>query len=317
MSEKPAPRATLAKVALLAKVSTATASNVLAGKGGASEATAQRIRAAARSIGYRADAKARALSRGPSTTVGVIVTDTTDQLIQERLNLYWGILMESFVAEASRSGLVVAFVQQAQLQALIDSGVDAVVTLGPDPVEISTEMPFGLPVISAALVQRGGVIAYDVPAIADRIANEFAAADCASIGWVRQANDPLVEELTAAVPSAFSALGLTLSVFESLDAATADTAVDGVFGTFENPRELLDQLAETGRGCPEVVRVVSFGEGLFEAMTSPTVTTLDLCADRTGELLATLVRAVIEGSPLHAVDAPFQLVRRESTGDGS
>lgn len=136
------PRATLAKVALLANVSTATVSNVLAGKGGASEETAARIRSIAESIGYRATPKARALSRGAPVSVGVIVTAQADELIAEHGDLYWSVLMDQFVSECSANQVVVSIVDEAQGQVLVDSGVDALVVLGPEKDSaISLELP--------------------------------------------------------------------------------------------------------------------------------------------------------------------------------
>ena len=66
---------TLADVAAAAGVSPATASRVLAGRGGARSETADRVQAAAEALEYRPSGLARSLRVSSSRTIGIIVTD--------------------------------------------------------------------------------------------------------------------------------------------------------------------------------------------------------------------------------------------------
>jgi DNA-binding LacI/PurR family transcriptional regulator len=67
--------ATIADVARRARVSTATVSRVLAGHGRARPETRERVRAAARDLGYRPSGVARSLRQRATRTLGLIVTD--------------------------------------------------------------------------------------------------------------------------------------------------------------------------------------------------------------------------------------------------
>ena len=67
--------ATIKDVAKLAGVGVGTASRVISGKGSFSEAAAARVEAAARQLGFRPSAIARALSLKSSGTIGVFVPD--------------------------------------------------------------------------------------------------------------------------------------------------------------------------------------------------------------------------------------------------
>ena len=67
--------ATIKDVAKLAGVGVGTASRVISGKGSFSEAAAARVEAAARQLGFRPSAIARALSLQSTGTIGVFVPD--------------------------------------------------------------------------------------------------------------------------------------------------------------------------------------------------------------------------------------------------
>src|SRR5690606_34278237 len=69
------PRRTIADVARLAGVSTATAGRVLGGYGYAAEATREQVLKAAHELGYRPNALARSLITGKTRTVGVVTGD--------------------------------------------------------------------------------------------------------------------------------------------------------------------------------------------------------------------------------------------------
>jgi LacI family transcriptional regulator len=68
-------RATIRDVAARARVSTATVSYVLNGKGGVGPETAARVRAAAAELGFRPNATARSLATRRTGLVGVVVGD--------------------------------------------------------------------------------------------------------------------------------------------------------------------------------------------------------------------------------------------------
>jgi LacI family transcriptional regulator len=74
---------TIADVARRAGVSTATVSRVLAGLGRARPETRDRVRAAARDLGYRPSGVARSLKRQSTETLGLIITDIENPYFPE------------------------------------------------------------------------------------------------------------------------------------------------------------------------------------------------------------------------------------------
>jgi LacI family transcriptional regulator len=75
MADRPASKATIAEVAKLAGVSTATAGRVLGGYGYSSEAIRKRVRASAQKLGYRPNLLARGLITGKTKTIGIVAGD--------------------------------------------------------------------------------------------------------------------------------------------------------------------------------------------------------------------------------------------------
>lgn len=69
--------ATIREISDRAKVSIATVSKVLNGKGGVGQATADNVLAIARELNYRPNLTARSLKKGQSQTLGVITEDLT------------------------------------------------------------------------------------------------------------------------------------------------------------------------------------------------------------------------------------------------
>jgi len=94
-------KATIADVAKLAQVSTATAGRVLGGYGYASEESRQEVMKAAQALGYRPNALARSLITGRTRTIGVVAGDIQNPFYASILR---GI---SDVAEAEGLGLLI------------------------------------------------------------------------------------------------------------------------------------------------------------------------------------------------------------------
>ncbi|MEI6621133.1 MAG: LacI family DNA-binding transcriptional regulator [Actinomycetes bacterium] len=326
MTEARAARPTLAKVARLANVSTATASNVLTGKGRVSPETVARVLHAARQVGYRTHTGARALSIGSTTSVGVLVPSSVDVLIRERQSFFWIRLLDAFVTRCSELEVTTTIVNEAQAQSMIDSGIDVLVLLGrhdADTIE-ALQVPFGLPVVSS---QSFGDIDADVPthdaaAIATAVVGEFARLNRSVIAWMPGPFADAVAGWEAALSAAADECGMNViavghdDTFESLESAltTGETAaVDAVFGLFRNPRFLIEALRTSGRRVPDDVAVIVQSEGILEEVTTPTLSNLSLCGAHCGDLLAE--RAVSMGRREDVVIAgmPSELVRREST----
>ena len=89
-------RATIHDVARLAEVSTASVSRVLSGGKPVSAEVADRVRAAAREVGYRPNPAAQTLLRGSSQTIGVVAPDLG--------NPYFAEILKGVAAEAAEGG---------------------------------------------------------------------------------------------------------------------------------------------------------------------------------------------------------------------
>src|SRR5690606_15191475 len=80
-------RPTLAQVAELAGVSRSTASIAFSGSGPVSDATREKVHAAARSLGYGGpDPMARSLRRGRSGIVGVVIEESLSDAFRDPVN---------------------------------------------------------------------------------------------------------------------------------------------------------------------------------------------------------------------------------------
>ena len=161
--------ATIADVARLAGVSTATVSRVLAGLGGARPATRERVLAAARELGYRPSGVARSLKLRPTRTLGLIVTDIENPFFPELVravedaarDLGYALLLCNAADDPEREG--------AYLDLLVERRVDGVViaasSLGrrhrewlaaaPLPIVLVNCVAPGIPLPSVAVRQPG------------------------------------------------------------------------------------------------------------------------------------------------------------------
>lgn len=124
-----AKRPTLADVAAEAGISRALASIVLRGAPGASDATRERVLAAASRLGYRPDARARLLRSSRSGLIGVVFALDGD---------FHSDLVDAIYPAAEAAGYSVALsargprrTETQALQTLLDLNVEALLVLGP------------------------------------------------------------------------------------------------------------------------------------------------------------------------------------------
>jgi LacI family transcriptional regulator len=122
-------RPTIVDVARAARVSPATASNVLTGSRATGVASKQRVLDAATALGYRPNALASGLRRKKSRLVGVLVPDVT--------NVFFAAVVHRLEEKASAAGYEIALItsneEQAQersrIQALIARQIDGLVVI--------------------------------------------------------------------------------------------------------------------------------------------------------------------------------------------
>lgn len=259
-------RPTLAQVAELAGVSLKTASRAMNGEYGVSSATAARVLAAARSLGFRPNLLARSLASGRSSAaVGLVVPNVAD--------LFFGQLIGAVERTlASRDlQLVVAshhddeVAQRAITRALVDRRVDALL-LVPAPGEASylqADIDHGLVVVSLDRPVLG--VAVDTVIVDNRTASadavrELIAAGHRRIGFLAD-NSKLwtMQERLAGYRAALAEAGLeeapALMHVDCVERETAERAVAEMLAADDPPTAVFAAHNSTGR---EVVRATRF-----------------------------------------------------------
>ncbi|GAA2752794.1 LacI family DNA-binding transcriptional regulator [Amnibacterium kyonggiense] len=159
-------RPTRADVARRADVSDAVVSYVLSGSHPVSEATRARVLAAIEELGYRRNATARALRRGRSDSVGLVLSD-----IENPHFMALARAVESRLASLGQALLIAELREDGSaVREMVARGVDALlVTGGPTP-DVATEVP-------TVLLDRGGPEAGHVTIGVDAVPAAVAAVD--------------------------------------------------------------------------------------------------------------------------------------------
>ncbi|UKY54753.1 LacI family DNA-binding transcriptional regulator [Streptomyces inhibens] len=125
-------RPTLGAVAAEAGVSAATVSNALNGTGRLSEATRQRVLAAARELGYAPASTARALARGGTGVLGLTMTTYGDLPVSYTVIPYYGQLVLGAMAAAHERGyLLLAMPSSMSPWMWLNMPMDGVIHSGP------------------------------------------------------------------------------------------------------------------------------------------------------------------------------------------
>lgn len=323
-----ASRPTLAKVALTAGVSKTTASYVLNGQKKMSAETTRRVKEAARRLGYRLDASASGLSRGRSQTIGVLSGETVISLVTGSNSLFWLHINDAFVRRCSREGLVVAFAGDDRAQALIDSGIDALIILGvhnPQTFE-GLRVPFGLPIMSLEPVpgHDNFLLSYDNDAIADLVLGHLVEQGATKLAWLAEVGSEAIFNQLVTAMTAWTANnnvdftcywyeqspeGITASVNRILD-----DGVDGLFSMCGLPKQLTDGIEAYGKSVPEDLLLVMQSEGLIEQNMKTPLSNFSYLGTDFGETLADMcIDVVRDGTPPTKLDLNFALTVRESS----
>ncbi|WP_353112564.1 LacI family DNA-binding transcriptional regulator [Microbacterium sp.] len=329
---------TLGDVAAAAGVSVGTASRALGAVGRVSEATRERVRAAAERLDFRPDALARSFVTGRSATVGVLAEHAVGLhsmpvLVgaSERLGER-GIATLMRDAHATRSELA------EHLKTLRARRVDALLVVGdtPDITEIAESLDFPSPLVFANIEPSAGqrcVVTAD-----ERQAGELAAAHLLGLGRRRIAHItasaalPAVALRAAGLVDALSARGVELVTGGSLHGSyerewgyeatqrllTAREGFDAVVaGNDGVAGGVLAALAEAGRRVPDDVAVI--GHDNLERHTArgiQSLTSIDPSRVDIGRAAADAVLAAIAGEETAPViRVPVALaVGRSTTG---
>ncbi len=336
---RPAAPVTLSQVAELARVHKSTASRALdpARSRRISPATVARVQAAAERLGYTPHLGAAGLTRGRTSTVGVIVSDFD--------NPYSGRVIRGISSVMEERGLVALVAESVEdphrlervLKHLLSRRVDAIITtamhLGDanllDPVRRA-----GVPVVLAGR----SLPACDIPAV---VSDDFRGAGLAAEHLLDLGHTVLAQLLGPADIDTFDrrrrgfharvarSRARDVTVPEHARAPTlaegcrlmelalrADVPPTGVFAQNDLMAVgAIEALQAAGLSCPDDVSIVGFNDVPLSSHLSPPLTTIRVATEELGRsagLIALDLIATPHSRP-EDVRLPAMLVPRDST----
>jgi LacI family transcriptional regulator len=318
--------ATIADVAALAGVSTATVSRVLSGGARALPATRERVVAAARELGYRPSGIARALKKRETRTLGLLVTDIG--------NPFYPQVVRAVEAAAHKAGYAIVLAnggddpdrELAHLGLLEERRVDGIIVASS---RMSRRHAVALrnstvPVVLVNATSGGGLAAVTT---AHRRGARMAAEHLMGLGHRR------IGHISAPAQHAASRLRRQ-GVRDAVDAVVVDGdgGVEG--GALAVPALLaagvtgivayndltaigaLRGLRQAGLRVPEEISVVGFDDIEMAAWTDPPLTTIRQPTDALGQWAVDRLARVLAGDRAAAVERVMlwpELVVRGST----
>ncbi len=331
------PRATMADIASLVSVSEATVSRALRGSPDISPATIERVRHAARELGYVPNIAARNLARKASQTLGLLVPDVTDPV--------HGQIVAGFVRAAEGHGFTVIVQEGAReksrreraLRTLIEHSALGIAICGAtvDPYETAASMapadtvfilpelefertgsgplPFGLLTSDyvagiRALVQHLlglGISRFSYVNGPDIASNRIRRS--ALLTSLEEANlEPRIREYTGT----YEAEGLRrISGLIAKERPEALICYDDLHAL-----HLMNALVQHGISVPKDMVLTGFDDIVFARLFNPGLTTVTQQSEKLGELAATmLARASIDGEALEEILLPVSVAKRGST----
>ncbi|MGW2279986.1 LacI family DNA-binding transcriptional regulator [Streptomyces sp. NPDC001770] len=331
---QPAPaRPTSRDVARVAGVSQATVSLVLGGKwpGRVSEATAERVRAGARELGYRPNLAARSLRLGRTRTALLVVPALTHEFFAR---VYTGAASVAadhdfgVVLYPSPDGTGPAKDPFASARAALDGVIassmatEALGALG------GTELPLVMldsdPSGTGAAARVNLDIADGMRQVAEHLLalghRRFTHVAAAVDSWTFAVRARALRETLAAVPgTSLRTVASPLEVSGGLRAAEA-----ALTGPGPRPTALVcdgDVLAagackaarRLGLRVPDDLSVSGFDDLALATAVEPELTTVALPAEQVGERGMAALLAVLDGRPARTGSLPVELVVRGST----
>ena len=328
--------ATLADVARLAAVSTASVSRALNAPDLVSRDIVEKVRRASAELGYAPHAAARALAAARSRTIGIVVPTIA-------LSIFAGGI-EAIEQELEAHGysLVIATSgydtarELAQVRRLVARGVDGIILVGleHDPNLKGALAEAGLPYICQGAygeAQPHPCCGFD-NAKAIRLAVdhllELGHRRIAILAGIRRDNDRVAERIRGALerlraaglePVGISESGYSISegrrrAAELLAAEpTAILCINDVLAT-----AAMCEAHSRGIAVPDQISVTGFDDFEFAANMYPSLTTVRVPVDLMGRSAARLLVSALRGeaTPL-ATEIPTELVIRESTAPPS
>ena len=313
-------------------MSQTTVSLVLSGKavGRISEATAEAVRSAARELGYRPNAAARALRSGSAAAVGLVVRDVTHP--------FFGRTLRGAQRAAREMGHVVVLIDDnygasvaadGAVEILREGTVDGFLFFATDP-PASLRVPGAPPFVLVENEQpRLPFVRLDVEAGTDAALAHLHDLGHEQIGYVRsvvggQTFDRRHARWEAHLRAHGQDPAQQVTVFSAFDADSTIAAGRELLTHPQRPAAVLcddDVLAsgllaaadELGVRVPQEVAVVGFDDLDIARLTHPPLTTVHFDAEALGAAAFELLYARLQGKRPRNRVLPSELIVRGST----
>jgi DNA-binding LacI/PurR family transcriptional regulator len=324
-------KVTSVDVARHAGVSQSTVSLVLSGKapGRVSPATADAVRDAARELGYRPNAAARALRSGTAQAVGLVVSDVTHP--------FFGPTLRGAQRAAFDAGHVVVLIDDnygaggdTTVERLREGAVDGFVFFAADP-PASLRRPGAPPIVLVESERpRMPFVRLDVETGTDLLLDHLTQLGHRRIGYVQSAvegqtfqrrhdrwaqrlrelgEDPADQVVVSALFNADAAIAAGDALLDQLDRLTAVVCDDDFLAS-----GVLAAAARRGVEVPRQLSVCGFDDVAIARLVTPPLTTIRFDAGDLGAAAFDLLLARMQGRRAPNRVMPCELRVRESTG---
>jgi LacI family transcriptional regulator len=298
---------TILDIAAEAKVSKSTVSLVLQGSDLIRDETAERVRAAARKLGYVYNRRAAELRRKSSNTIGVVINDLMNPFFAEVLDAGYTVLMAHTSEDLARQEKVLLTMREHHA-----AGIALCPALGTPASLTKTVKSWGIPLV--VMVRTLGSGSYDFAgsdnAEGVKLATEhLLAAGHRRIGFLGGQSGPVLDQRLQGYKAALAKAGISFD--ERLVFAANPTRAGG----YETMKALLDvrpeikaavcyndlaafgalsALGERGLRAGPDFALMGFDNVVDAALSNPPLSTVDIRPSELGEQAAAILLARID-----------------------
>lgn len=330
-------RITLHDVAQKAGVSRSTASRALNGSKRISRQTTQRVKDAARALGFVANAQGRALAIGRSETISILITEPLDELLSDPT---YGAFLRGISEELSHTSYLPVLMQASsaferkRVQTHLEQHtVDAVINISPyEGMELLESIQNQhLPAVLCGQLQNNPYTTVFSNVYSDDVEGAAMAAKAMQKRGRKQiavilgpADNPAVPDRLEGYRSVYGA-GLDESriVYTGWDESSGysaishlldlDISIDGLLaGSDRIAAGAIAALASRNLSVPDDVSVIGYDDHPIAARIKPRLTTIHQPLLEEGRVAAQLALAMINGEEPSTKILHMRLINRES-----
>lgn len=330
-------RITLHDVAQKAGVSRSTASRALNGSKRISRQTTQRVKDAARALGFVANAQGRALAIGRSETISILITEPLDELLSDPT---YGAFLRGISEELSHTSYLPVLMQASsaferkRVQTHLEQHtVDAVINISPyEGMELLESIQNQhLPAVLCGQLQNNPYTTVFSNVYSDDVEGAAMAAKAMQKRGRKQiaiilgpADNPAVPDRLEGYRSIYGA-GLDESriIYTGWDESSGysaishlldlDISIDGLLaGSDRIAAGAIAALASRNLSVPDDVSVIGYDDHPIAARIKPRLTTIHQPLLEEGRVAAQLALAMINGEEPSTKILHMRLINRES-----